>query len=264
MKDSKFPIFKFANSNVEYHIITNDNKSSLAKYMQENDLKKLIITSNEDSYGWNNRELPDLRDFVFLEELLIYWTNIKNISGIHSCKNLKVLWLDNDDTTSIEFSNFPYLEKFISWERKNIKNIWNVSTIKELTLAGVRKNNFAYGRAFDSIERLRLLKTSLTDISFLTQSKTISFLELLDFSKIEDLSPLKTLVQLKHLRISANKVSDFSFLKYLVNLEKLYISSKIGEFTKDYFSGLNKLQRVNLSGNVAIQKFNRELQARYL
>ena len=215
MKENKFPIFRFTNSDIEYQVITEENSTSLARYMQKNDLKKLIITSSENGPGWNGSTLPDLSDFVFLEELLIHWTNIKNIDGIHSCKNLKVLWLDNDDATSIEFSNFPYLEKFISWERKKIKNIWNVSTIKELTLAGLRKDNFTYGEAFKSIEKLRILKTPLMDISFLSKNNKISFLELLDFSKIEDLSPLQTLVQLKHLRISAHKVKDFSFLKYL-------------------------------------------------
>lgn len=263
MNDDKFPIFRFPNSDAEYQIITYENSSFLAKYMQEKGLKKMIVTSSEDGCGWNSSELPDLQDFTFLEELLIYWTNIKNISGIHSCKKLKVLWLDNEDTTPIYFSNFPYLEKFISWQRKNIKDIWNVPTIKELTLVGLKKENFIRGRAFNSIEKLRILKTPLTDISFLSENYKISFLELLDFSKIEDLSPLQTLVQLKHLRISANKVKDFSFLKHLVNLEKLYVSSKIGEFKKDYFSELNKLQRVNLSGNTSIQKFNRELQTKY-
>lgn len=263
MKKDFFPIFRFINSDIQYHVITTENCHSLAQYMQENRLKRLIIISSETGIGWNESYLPDLEEFMFLEELSIHWTNIKNIDGIHSCVNLKVLRLDNDDTTAIDFSHFPYIEEVVSWERQNIRSIWNVPSIKKLTLAGLNKKNFMCGEALKSIENLRILKTSLKDISFLSDAHRLSFLELLDFSKIEDLSPLRILTQLKHLRISANKVKDFSFLKNLSNLETLYISSKIGEFSKDYFLELSKLEKVNLSGNATIQEFNRALKAWY-
>lgn len=264
MKEISFPVFQFSNSGTQYQVITAENSSSLAEYMQNNGLKRLIIMSDENGIGWNKSVLPDLSDFVFLEELLVHWTNIKNIDGIHSCVNLKVLRMDNDDTTAIDFSCFPNIEEVVSWDRKNIKAVWSVPSIKRLTLAGLKKKNFTNGEALKSIEKLRLIRTSLMDISFLSEANRVSFLELLDFSKIEDLSPLQKLTQLEHLRIRANKVKDFSFLKYLINLETLYISSKVGEFSEDCFLGLDKLQKVNLSGNPAIQAFNRKLQERYL
>lgn len=260
MKD-KFPIFKFANSSVEYQMVTEENEHSLAKYMQQEGLKRLIVISAADGAGWNKRELPNLDDFLFLEELSIHWTSIKDISGIHSCANLRALRLDNDDTTAVDFSYFPYIEEVVSWDRKNIISIWDVPSIRRLTLAGIKKRSFTHGAALSSIEKMRLLKTPIVDISFLSEARKVSFLELLDFSKVEDLSPLQTLTQLKHLRISANKVKDFSFLKHLVNLETLYISTKKGEFSEDCFSGLDRLRKVNLSGNRTIQEFNRRLQA---
>ena len=70
------------------------------------------------------------------------------------------------------------------------------------------------------------------------------------------------MTQLRHLRIEANRVKDFSFLRGLVNLERLYISSKAGEISVEQLLHLNKLQAVNLSGNVAMQAVNRALRER--
>jgi putative albumin-binding protein homolog-1 len=256
----EYPIYKFKLSEEQYQIITEENLESLPCYMKENHLKKVIITNSEDKNGWNSSELPNLTNFSFIEELLVYWTNIKNIKGIECCNLLKTLWIDNDDRTDIDFKKFPYLQKFISWDRKNIQNIWKVPTLKELTLAGVKPNSFHSGEALKSLIKLRILNTSLKDISFMENGINIDFLELLNLSKIEDLTPLRKLKNLKHLRIDCNKVVDFSFLKDLINLERLYISSKVGVFEFDYFLGLTLLKKVNISGNSKIQTFNRELQ----
>jgi Leucine-rich repeat (LRR) protein len=126
----------------------------------------------------------------------------------------------------------------------------------------LKRNQFQSGVALNSLEKIRILKTPLEDISFLLDSKKITSLELLDMSKINDLSSLKHLIKLKHLGIVANKVKDFSFIKHLVNLETLYIASKVAEFEIDYFLPLSNIKKINLSGNPSIQTFNREIQQR--
>lgn len=256
-----YPIFKFDKPQSEvYQIITKYNHKTLSSYMRDNGLNKLIITSNEDDHkGWNEPILPDLKEFDFIEELLVYWTNIQDIEGIHSCINIRTLWLDNNDKTAIDFSKFTYLEKFVSWERKNIKNIWGVSTLKNLTVAGLKKHHFSQGIALDSIEKLRILNTALVDISFIANGKNITYLELLGMTKLTDLQDLKELIKLKHLRIGANKVRDFSFIKNLYNLEYLYVSSKVAEFKVEYFKHLNNIKKMNLSGNSDIAAFNNKL-----
>ena len=115
------------------------------------------------------------------------------------------------------------MQKFVSWDRKNIQNIWEVPTLRELTLAGVKPNSFHSGEALKSLTKLRVLNTSLKDISFIENGANIHFLELLNFSKIEDLTPLKQLKNLRHLRIDCNKVVYLSFLRDLIKLEKNFI-----------------------------------------
>jgi len=82
--------------------------------MWDKGLRRLIVTSVDDpSSGWNATELPDLRDFTFLEELLIYWSNVKKLDGIYSCANLRVLWLDNDDVTEVLFPRSRHLAQVV-------------------------------------------------------------------------------------------------------------------------------------------------------
>src|SRR5690606_27949115 len=108
----------------EYQILTEENHTLLAGYMQSNGLKNLIIVSDEDGKGWNKDYLPSLKPFEFIEELLIYWTNIKDIKEVEVCINIKRLVLDNDDKTEIDFTKFQNLEELVSWERKKIDTVW--------------------------------------------------------------------------------------------------------------------------------------------
>jgi Leucine-rich repeat (LRR) protein len=257
-----FPIYKFKRSDVEYQIITDENKATLSGYMHDNNLKRLIITPGDDKgKGWNHNYLPDLSSFDFIDELLVYWTNIDDIKGVEVCKNLKTLWLDNGDKTYIDFSNFSKLEKFISWDRKGIENIWDVPTLKILTVAGLKKGQFKSGIALDSVQKLRILKTALEDISFLSRARNVFSLELLEMNKIKDLDVLGKLVQLEHLRIEANKVINFYFVKNLVNLKSCYIKSKVAKnIDVGCFLPLMELKDFNISGNEIMQIINAELK----
>ena len=65
---------------------------------------------------------------------------------------------------------------------------------------------------------------------------------------------------LEYLYIKANNVSDFSFLKDLSSLKALFIISKVAEFSFEYFENMSQLERIALSGNKDIQRFNLELK----
>lgn len=260
--ENVFPVYKFNRSATEYQIITDKNKGFLADYMTNNNLRRLIITSTGDERkGWEQTYLPDLRSFDFIDELLVYWSRIDDIKGVEVCKHLKVLWLDNGDTTGLDFSNYPKLEKFISWNRKGVEGIWDVPTLKALTLAGLKKNQFKSGAALDSLRNLRIIKTALDDISFLSIARNVLCLELLAMSKIESLDVLGELTQLEHLRVEANKIVDFSFIKNLPNLQSCYIKSKCAtNISAEYFLPLLRLNKFNLSGNALMRKVNAELK----
>lgn len=260
--ENAFPFYKFKNSDDEYSILTSSNKNVLAKHMESNNLKKLIITSDEDEIGWNETYLPDLNEFEFIEELLIYWTNIKDITNIHSCKNLKVLWLDNDDTTKIDFQSFSKIEKIITWNRKGIDTIWNIPTLKSLTIANVKAKDYHSGSTLNSLNKLRVLKSNVEDLSFLSKAKNISFLELLSLSKLKDISFIEKMESIQHLRIDVNNIEDFSSIEKLSNITSCYLASKKGRLSIDYFKSLKKIEKFNFRGNNNMISTNKELKSR--
>lgn len=259
--EEKYPIWKFKLSDVCYQIATENNINSLATYMKQNSLKNLIFISDFEKPAWNSYIMPNLTEFDFIEKLSVHWTNIKDINEIHKCTSIRNLSLDNDDKTYIDFSKFPYIEHFVSWNRKGIENVWDIPTITDLTVAGLNRKQFPKNtNCLYTTKRLRILKTPLETLSFLEGNTSIKYLELSDFSKIKSLKEVGTLQQLEYLYIKANNVSDFSFLKDLSSLKALFIISKVAEFSFEYFENMPQLERIALSGNKDIQRFNLELK----
>lgn len=263
MIDDRFPTFKFNRSETEYYLLNNKNYKDLAAHIKQSSNYKLLIMSTDDDTGWNETFLPDMSSFEFLEELRIHWTNVNDITEIHKCKNLRTLIIDNGDKTPINFAVFSKLENFVSWDRKEIEDIWDVPNLKSLTVAGLKRNHFKKGKALETISKLRIIKTPMDNIDFLGNCQQLAFLELLEMSKIEKLDILGTLPKLVHLRVEANKVKDFSFIAKLNKLQTCYLSSKNAEMNLTDFENLPEIKRVVVDGNNNAKAINKKLQANY-
>ena len=250
-------------SEKDFQVITEKNVSFLPEYMIKNALNRIIITPSENGIGWNSNYLPNLEPFNFIEELSVHWTKIDNIKGIEVCKNVKTLLLDNGDKTFIDFREFHKLERVFSWDRKGIEKIWNIPTLKDLSLAGLKRNHFQNGIALDTLEKLRIIQTPLEDISFLLRGKNIYFLELLGMSKLDNLDIIGNMTNLTHLGIEANKVRDFSFIRNLINLERCFLCSKSSEMCLEDFLNFKKIKSLNISGNEKTRIINRAIDEFY-
>ncbi len=256
-KESKYPIYKFIGSEISYALLTKDNVENLSIYMIDNEMDRLLIKAGKP--GWNESYLPDLKYFDFIKELRIHWTNIKDISGIKDCPKLHILNVDNDDNTNIDFSIFEELEKLVIWDRPGCETLWRLSKLEDLTIAGLKQSHFLNGIALNSIHKLRLVRSSISDLSLLERISKLIYLELDTMPKLENIDFIKKMVQLKHLLINANKVRDFSVIKKLVNLEYCSLNSKNGVLCISDFSNLKHLKLLNISGNEELRILNREL-----
>ena len=262
--DSKhFPKFKFNLSDVEYFLLNKRNYKDLAAHMKRTDNHRLLVMSTDDESGWNEDYLPGMDSFDFLEELSIHWTKVDDITEAHKCKNVKTLLLDNGDKTKLDYSVFTKLENFVSWDRKGIENIWDVSGLKTLTVAGLKRNHFKIGKAMETINKLRIITTPVDNIDFLGNCRQLTFLELKGMSKLEKMDILGTLTDLIHLRIEANKVRDFSFIAKLINLQKCYLSSKSAEMKYEDFINFKDIKKLVVDGNNKALEVDRLLQKFY-
>ena len=256
-KDNQYTVYKFIGSNIEYALLTKNNIDYLAQFMLENGMKKLLIKSGK--IGWNESYLPDLSDFSFIEELRIHWTNIKDISGIDKCLEIQVLNIDNDDKTNIDFKIFNRLKKLVVWDRPGCETLWELKSLEELTVAGLKQSHLFQGVAMKSMRKLKVFKSPISDLSQLKEADNLYYLELDTMSNLENINWLRYLTQLKHLLINANKIVDFSVIENLINLEYCSLNSKKGELYVSNFTNLRRLKLLNISGNEKLRLLNREL-----
>ena len=249
---------KFGGYHKEFAILTPENYEKLPAYMQEKGIKKLQI--KDDSYGWNRDYMPSLKSFDFIDELFVFWTGIDDISEIQCLHNLKKLYLDNGDKTKIDFSNFSFLEVLLSWDRKNIETAWDIPSLKELKLYGLKKKQYKEGESLKSLLSLDLRSTAVEDLSFLAQCKNLRKLCLYYMKQLKDISFLKNLEQLEYLSIEGNKIENFSVVSFLGNLKKCSLDSRIATADSNDFIHLKKLESFGLFGNNQMLKVSKEVR----
>ena len=121
-------------------------------------LKAKFEENAEQYHSLQYNEMNTRNDFI--DELFVFWTGMDDISEIQCLHNLKKLYLDNGDKTKIDFSNFPFLEVLLSWDRKNIETAWNIPSLKELKLYGLKKKQYKEGESLKSLIIIRLKKYS--------------------------------------------------------------------------------------------------------
>lgn len=253
-KQNIYPTLQYKPSLI-YNCLTPENFKELSDYMKESQLFNLLVTpenwllEDDEAELWNLDYLPDMSTYSFIKRLDIESTKISDLNPIHCCKSIEVLSLNNGDKTKIDFSCFPKLKEFYSWDRKGIKDIWNVVGLKKLELFGLKKQHFADGEVLSSVEQLTIGNTAISNLDILKKCKKLKCLKLIGMSTLEDFSFLEELPQLTHLDVKANKLKDFSVFRSLTNLENCFIESKIGEAELSDFDNMKKLQNFKVIGN---------------
>ena len=166
--------------------------------------------------------------------LYVNYYDIKDISGIEYCVNLKEVSFNNcSSLTNISsLVELPNLEKISISLCKNISDFTCISKLS-------------------NIETLELCAVKLTDISFLSELTNLKHLDLRD-NYLTNINTLKQLKSLQTLNISNNEIVDISALGSLTNLTVLIMNSN---YIKDINSikNLTKLCELNLSWNKSIE-----------
>ncbi len=256
--NKKFPITSFNNSPERvYHVLTDENIDELPQIMKNKNSFRLLITNRyiddeRDERGllventaYTKTFLPDMSPFKDIKELRFMGSKVNDLSPIHDCVNIQSLILHNNDKTDLNYSCFTKLEKLVSWERQGIKKIWNISTLKQLSLENLKKHHYAEGRALKNLFSLSLGSTSIENLDMLEQCENLEYLTLSRMSKLKDISFIEKLHNLRYLSVEAKHVVDFSPLLHLPNLQVLCIEGgKSAPLIKDtsIFFKLKKLQ----------------------
>lgn len=190
--------------------------------------RKTVITG---SYNWTNKASLNNENITILEEepeaAKSYIDEFRSIVPLFEEVNFV-------ETNYVSNRHLNTSEKRLDWYN-SLSEKWK----KNLNVDWIGWENEgasgAYRMEYSSLderisEMLRLKDVSLTgDVSELSGLIHLSDLEVLNINNnsanIRDLSPLRNLINLRKLRISANEISDISQLKNLKKLRVLEISS---------------------------------------
>jgi internalin A len=175
-------------------------------------------------------DLPQVRNLTNLTYLCLGSCSIKDIPLLTSLTNLKELHLLNLHGY-INENKAPCLE--------------NLKKIKKLTFNGRNLYDVSAIGNLESLEELDLNGTGIWDISVLSNLTGLHKLSLHDCLKLRDISPLKSLINLKELDVSLTEITDISALSNLRHLEVLDISNtQVADLTP--LQRLPKLKELNI------------------
>ena len=181
----------------------------------------------EDKYGNRYTErsriksLEDLKWFKNLEEVIIVYNSIEDISVLAEIKNLKYVNLSNNFITDISaLGKLDELQSVIL-DNNSIKEITPLKGLKYVRQLGLENNkisNINSLKDYKVIELLNLNRNNIKDISPVRNLVTLKFLYFTQ-NLVKDINPVSGLNSLERLLIDGNPIEDYSVLEKLKNTE---------------------------------------------
>lgn len=161
---------------------------------------KKIVKENK-----NILKISSIKGYEKATELIVSQNQLKDIDGIGKARHLQILDAGFNQIT----------------------NVKGIEHLKNLEVLYLKTNNIKEIKSLKNLVKLReldLTENEVSDISSLSGLSQLYVLKLTE-NKIKDITAIGNLKKLKHLELSGNsKINDIEPLKKLVNLKFLYIS----------------------------------------
>lgn len=207
----------------EISLYDKEREEYLEFYREEN-LNGLAF-ENQLYYKYSDLEV--LKEYSFIEHLLIAQSNIEDFSGVRHVTNLKGLYISgNKSKFDFRLVKNQLETLSISWHRK----LTNLSRLLGLKFLHIEKdhNELLLPR---NIEKLEMWKSKRTNLDFSKDLTNLKKMELYSNSKLTNVDGITHLSQnLEELEIEkCKKIEDYSPILSLKNLKKL----KISHYDKD-------------------------------
>ena len=208
-----------------------------------------------------NIEYPEIAKVTELTLTGDEGRRVKNIKGLESFINLKILNLSTNDISSDNsISKINLLKDLPNIEQLNLSD-------NQLEMADVITN-------FKLIKRINLANNNISSlqpfeewVQNLKDKKTASKLVEINVSgnNIEDLTPIKDITTLEYLNVSKNKIKDINAIENMAVLNALNISSNkiediepVGKLTRltTLYLATNKVKDISSLRNLNLSKLD--------
>lgn len=204
--------------------------------------EKELVLQGIDSDGIVNQKILK-SDIDKVTKLSLYGSGINSLDGIEFFSNLKRLYADDNNLTTIDVSNNILLDT-ISLTSNNLETVKGLDKAKNLVWLSLSWNYFTeFTLDNDNVKNFLMDHNDLVSLEINNAPKLES--AILNINKIQNLDFSKSPL-LKVLIFSANKVKSINFDNNL-NLEYIYCSSNL--FTEFDLSKLTNLIDVRVDRN---------------
>lgn len=221
------PYDSIDNANRKGVILRGEWKNEYLIKMQQENITALYLNISKK---WRPEDYSFLEKLIFIKELNIIDTDMKNLNCIESMSSLEELSIEGTTEDTIDFTKLKNLKKcYLSW-KKGYNSIFNSTSVESLSLYFESSKPKSYDQIGQLVQlkKLSLNGAAIKDISFLKNFKKLCWLEFVSCKTLADFSLISVLNNLRRLTIiDLPKLTNLDFIEKLQNLKLLELEVKI-------------------------------------
>jgi hypothetical protein len=232
----------------QYVLITDENLMSAGKFMLEHGYRKIQLNYTA---GFSQESTEFLKDYEFVDGIVIMPPYNMDISGIHYLKKLKKIAVSRDMKHPIRFEEFPLLEYCgVSWHVKNT-GLETCVNLKHLAIDKYKNKDFTSLVSLIHLTHLEIITSGIQNFTGIEQLKRLKYLGLFYCPKLESLSLVPDTLTTLNLQ-SCKRIDKVDQLAKVINLEKLHLNNCMDLESLQPIKQLRRLKLLEFWGNTNI------------
>lgn len=214
-------------------------------YVSYDEIKAIDFIQVDSDKGKTLEDISCLKYAENLETCYLNNTNISDLTPIAGLKNLKRLYIYNDEKIA------------------DISALKNLTQLAILNISGTKVTDITSLATLKNLERLDISKTDITNISAIGNLKDLKWLNMND-SKVTDISALESATALRYFLAKNTGISDITPLCMAEYLHNVFLDNCSNVSTITPLYELENLKYLSVAGTKVSDDERLEITKKYL
>lgn len=214
-------------------------------YVSYDELKAIDFIQVDSDKGKTLEDISCLKYAENLETCYLNNTNISDLTPIAGLKNLKRLYIYNDEKIA------------------DISALKNLTQLAILNISGTKVTDITSLATLKNLERLDISKTDITNISAIGNLKDLKWLNMND-TKVTDISALESTTALRYFLAKNTGISDITPLCMAEYLHNVFLDNCSNVSTITPLYELENLKYLSVAGTKVSDDERLEITKKYL